>query len=73
MAQYWDSITREDLEFSVGTKQNNWEVKELLPEEDRRNTLYQDTKYQESEYASTTVFTSSGAAGRNSNYGGPVY
>jgi len=27
-AQYWDSITREDLEFSVGTKQGNWEVKE---------------------------------------------
>lgn len=25
-SQYWDSITREDLEFSVGTKQNNWEV-----------------------------------------------
>jgi hypothetical protein len=21
---------------------NNWEVKELLPEEDRRNTVYQD-------------------------------
>ena len=39
IAQYWDSITKEDLEFSVGTKQNNWEVKELLPEEDRRNTM----------------------------------
>ncbi len=24
--QYWDSITKEDLEFSVGTKQGNWEI-----------------------------------------------
>ena len=24
--QYWDSITREDLEFSVGARQNNWDV-----------------------------------------------
>lgn len=28
--KYWDSITKEDLEFSVGTKQGNWEVKEGL-------------------------------------------
>ncbi|KAF1990037.1 hypothetical protein K402DRAFT_444544 [Aulographum hederae CBS 113979] len=48
--KYWDSITKEDLEFSVGTKQNNWEVKELLPEEDRRNTVYQDGT---SDYASS--------------------
>jgi hypothetical protein len=65
--QYWDSITREDLEFSVGTKQNNWEVKELLPEEDRRNTLYQDT-----DYSSTTMYNPSAQA-RNSNYGGFAY
>jgi len=32
--KYWDSITREDLEFSVGTKQGQWEVKELLAEDD---------------------------------------
>ena len=38
--KYWDSITKEDLEFSVGTRMNNWEVKELLPEEDRRATVY---------------------------------
>ncbi|KAL5598693.1 hypothetical protein BROUX41_003394 [Berkeleyomyces rouxiae] len=43
--KYWDSITREDLEFSVGTRMNNWEVKELLPEEDRRQTMYQDDAY----------------------------
>ncbi|MCJ1344763.1 Chitin synthase, class 7 [Peltigera leucophlebia] len=40
--KYWDSITKEDLEFSVGTKQGNWEVKELLPEEDRRAGPYLD-------------------------------
>jgi hypothetical protein len=26
MYQYWDSITKEDLEFSVGTKQGNWDL-----------------------------------------------
>ncbi|KAF2809027.1 chitin synthase export chaperone [Mytilinidion resinicola] len=48
--KYWDSVTREDLEFSVGIKQHNWEVKELLPEEDRRNTVYQDSEYASSLY-----------------------
>jgi hypothetical protein len=43
--KYWDSITKEDLEFSVGTRMNNWEVKELLPEDDRRNTVYLDDPY----------------------------
>lgn len=28
--KYWDSITREDLEFSVGSKQAVWEVKDPL-------------------------------------------
>ena len=59
--QYWDSITKEDLEFSVGTKQGNWEVKELLPEDDRRGTIYHDGT---SEYASSTYPL------RDSNYGG---
>jgi hypothetical protein len=49
ICQYWDSITKEDLEFSVGTKQNNWEVKDLLPTEDEhRTTVYQDA---DSQYA----------------------
>jgi hypothetical protein len=43
-SQFWDSITTEDFEFSVGVKPNNWEVKELLPAtmdgEDRRTTVY---------------------------------
>ncbi|TEA14445.1 Chitin synthase export chaperone [Colletotrichum sidae] len=43
--KYWDSITREDLEFSVGTRMNNWEVKDLLPEEDRRATVCADDPY----------------------------
>ncbi|KAL8288231.1 hypothetical protein RB601_004580 [Gaeumannomyces tritici] len=46
--QYWDSITKEDLEFSVGTRMNNWEVKELLPEEERRGTIYNDDPYAQS-------------------------
>ena len=29
---------------------NNWEVKELLPEEDRRNTVYQESDYATSMY-----------------------
>lgn len=28
--KYWDSITKEDLEFSVSGNQNVWEVKELM-------------------------------------------
>jgi len=43
--KYWDSITKEYLEFSVGQRMNNWEVKELLPEEDRRATVYNDDPY----------------------------
>ncbi|KAL2752349.1 hypothetical protein ACRALDRAFT_1065501 [Sodiomyces alcalophilus JCM 7366] len=43
--KYWDSITREDLEFSVGTRMNNWEIKDLLPEDDRRTTVYADDPY----------------------------
>ncbi|KAF2767724.1 hypothetical protein EJ03DRAFT_375878 [Teratosphaeria nubilosa] len=61
--KFWDAITQEDLEFSVGQKQNNWEVKELLPEEDRRSALYQDT-----DYASSTVFQTP-QHGRGSLYG----
>ena len=65
--QYWDSITKEDLEFSVGTKANNWEVKELLADEDRRQTLYHDAP---SDYASSMYHQSTR---RNSNHGGFAY
>ena len=64
--QYWDSITKEDLEFSVGTKPNNWEVKELLPEDERRTTLYHDGA--NSEYTGSIYHQS-----RNSAYGGFNY
>lgn len=46
--KYWDSITKEDLEFSVGTRMNNWEVKELLPEDEVRNTVYMDDHFGQS-------------------------
>ncbi len=62
--KYWDSITKEDLEFSVGTKQGNWEVKELLPEDDKRGTVYQDGA---SDYASSMFHQ---PVHRNSAYGG---
>jgi len=48
--KYWDSVTREDLEFSVGIKQHNWEVKEPILEEERRTTVYQDSEYASSLY-----------------------
>ncbi|RKF59650.1 Chitin synthase export chaperone [Erysiphe neolycopersici] len=48
--KYWDSITREDLEFSVGIKQNNWEVKDFFYDDDPRNTAYQDTDFPNIQY-----------------------
>ncbi|KAI8141043.1 chitin synthase III catalytic subunit-domain-containing protein [Fennellomyces sp. T-0311] len=38
--KYWDSITKEDLEFSVGSKQNVWEVKELMGEDEMSQQSY---------------------------------
>jgi hypothetical protein len=32
--KYWDSITKEDLEFSVGSKQNVWELKDAANDDD---------------------------------------
>ncbi|MCJ1483501.1 Chitin synthase, class 7 [Schaereria dolodes] len=63
--KYWDSITKEDLEFSVGTKPNNWDLKDLLPEEDRPSTLYHDGNG--SEYASSMYHQ---PTRRNSAFGG---
>ncbi|KAB5518002.1 chitin synthase III catalytic subunit [Coniochaeta sp. 2T2.1] len=68
--KYWDSITREDLEFSVGTRMNNWEVKELLPADEdvnnRRNTVYNDDPYAQSSAFETHPYTPS--AHRYSKY-----
>ncbi|OLY84357.1 Chitin synthase export chaperone [Smittium mucronatum] len=48
--KYWDSITKEDLEFSVGGKGNVWEVKDYINPDDEfapyagqvNNGMYQD-------------------------------
>ncbi|CAJ0847538.1 3040_t:CDS:10 [Entrophospora sp. SA101] len=32
--KYWDSVTKEDLEFSVGNKLHEWKVKELNDDDD---------------------------------------
>jgi hypothetical protein len=42
--KYWDSITKEDLEFSVGGKANVWEVREeyeAIPTEKEADIAYQ--------------------------------
>ncbi|ORZ02404.1 chitin synthase III catalytic subunit [Syncephalastrum racemosum] len=47
--KYWDSITKEDLEFAVGAKQNVWEVKELMAEDElstSRNSFTPLQQYQ---------------------------
>ncbi len=72
--KYWDSITKEDLEFSVGAKANNWEVKGLLPGEDegRRNTVYGETDFASS-VGGLIPRNSAYGEPRNSNYGGFNY
>ncbi|KAJ5499565.1 Chitin synthase III catalytic subunit [Penicillium expansum] len=61
---FWDSITKEDLEFSVGVKPNTWEVKEHLSEEERRTTVYPDNN---SEYAGSLYHHRSSTYGHH-NY-----
>jgi hypothetical protein len=65
--KYWDSITKEDLEFSVGTRANNWEVKQLLPEDEQMQ--YHDAT--PSDYASSVYLQQPQA--RTSVYGGHGY
>lgn len=61
--QYWDSITKEDLEFSVGTKLNNWEVKEPLMGDDRPASTYMDsTDYPSSLYHQSAHYRNSQGA-----------
>ena len=43
--QYWDAITKEDLEFSVSQRQNAWDVKDPLLDDDRRGTMYMDSDF----------------------------
>lgn len=55
--KYWDSITKEDLEFSVGAKQNSWELKEStvddeLSKQSSTNRRYpQQQPMQQQQYA----------------------
>lgn len=46
---------------------NNWEVKELLPEEDRRATMYMDDPYAHSS-AYDHTYSPSPNANRHSKY-----
>ncbi|KAI0481268.1 chitin synthase III catalytic subunit [Xylariaceae sp. FL0804] len=61
--KYWDSITKEDLEFSVGTRMNNWEVKEPLMDDEKRNTVYADDPY-----ARNSTYEHSHSPNRTSRY-----
>lgn len=66
-SQYWDSITKEDLEFSVGSKQANWDVKDSL--------LYSTTADPIATTATTTPTTAPGSLDprrRSSGGGGPT-
>ncbi|KAG0164157.1 Chitin synthase, class 7 [Apophysomyces sp. BC1034] len=54
--KYWDSITKEDLEFSVGSKQNVWEVKELMAE-DELSQGYSTSSYGQTTTTTTTITT----------------
>ncbi|KAI8822370.1 chitin synthase III catalytic subunit [Fimicolochytrium jonesii] len=40
--KYWDSITKEDLEFSVGGKSNVWEIRDPLLSDDRLAAMGRD-------------------------------
>ncbi|KAJ2226390.1 Chitin synthase, class 7 [Coemansia sp. RSA 1722] len=64
--KYWDSITKEDLEFSVGGKGNVWEVKELLNEDDEFAPYA-------GQAANTIGHAGVSFANTNSQYGGQGY
>ncbi|KAL9109848.1 MAG: hypothetical protein Q9227_005551 [Pyrenula ochraceoflavens] len=65
--KYWDSITKEDLEFSVGTKQNNWDVKEPFLGEDEKRASYMDVS---TEYMSSAAYQPSSTQRHSQLYGG---
>jgi len=48
--KYWDSVTKEDLEFSVGGGNNVWEVKELLENDELAHNAQNPKPYQPSPY-----------------------
>ena len=60
--KYWDSITKEDLEFSVGGKLNVWEVKDdYVPQQGFKVFGYQSLGMEEDEFASPAWNTGSRA------------
>ncbi|WVQ80865.1 chitin synthase export chaperone [Cryptococcus sp. DSM 104549] len=64
--KYWDSITKEDLEFSVGSKQAVWEVKDPLMS--NANTEYYEDDAQSSYRGAGGSLV--GGYGGNQYYGG---
>jgi hypothetical protein len=66
--QFWDAITQEDLEFSVGQRPNNWEVKDhLLSHDDSDINMRRNTFYDNSDFTASTYYQ---PQHRNSTYGG---
>ncbi len=43
--KYWDGITKEDLEFSVGGKLNTWEIKDPLLNNDSMAQIGRSSGY----------------------------
>jgi len=66
--KFWDAITQEDLEFSVGQRPNNWEVKDhLLSHDDSDINMRRSTFYDNSDFTASTHYQ---PQHRNSTYGG---
>jgi hypothetical protein len=40
--KFWDSITKEDLEFAVGCKNNIWEIKDPLLSDQAMSNMIQN-------------------------------
>lgn len=57
--KYWDSITKEDLEFSVAVKTGSWDVKEFVPVP--QEEMYEDLPLRNSHFhgARATEYSSS--------------
>jgi len=67
-SKFWDAITQEDLEFSVGQRPNNWEVKDhLLSHDDSDINMRRNTFYDNSDFTASTYYQ---PQHRNSTYGG---
>jgi uncharacterized membrane protein YgcG len=66
--KYWDSITKEDLEFSVGSKQAVWEVKDALLRNDELDDEMNSRN--NSNLNGGTMAGSGSNSGYGSSYGG---